>query len=423
MEIHVPKSGPLSRRAIRFEHQDFGCNIEQHPLASHLPKGTGEHPSIQGGSLEFKAFSVPPNLPLDIKHYLSSYEPLLCLFVTTFRDATLVSITFPHAVSDAAGTAGMLEAWSHIMCKETNLIPAVVGNYEDVTAMIGIEADKRSAPEFVLEKYLLQGFTLIAFAIRYIWDLLTCRNTQSKSIFLSQSFVATLRSIIEAELHAECLDDSKQFPLSDSDIILAFLSCAVISSRSTSRPTTIMNVFDMRTRIDNTFDAKGVYQQNLILGLSTMVPPLSTDDLKLSDIAKNIRQSILTQATDSQARRLLGIFKSTNTLPLFGTSSSMVIACTNWSKAGLRQKANFGTASADEQDMNQSGKAFLPYWGTTLSITDKPRDTFIFYGRGDDGGFWIHGYLRPVTVQLLEECFALYCKTGAIDPSMLGLLI
>ena len=50
----------------------------------------------------------------------------------------------------------------------------------------------------------------------------------------------------------------------------------------------------------------------------------------------------------------------------------------------------------------------VSYWGTMISNKDHPRDTFVFYGKDVSGNYWVHGYLRPETWELMQEEFRGY---------------
>jgi hypothetical protein len=98
---------------------------------------------------------------------------------------------------------------------------------------------------------------------------------------------------------------------------------------------------------------------------------------------------------------------STGLMPLFGTSASRVIAVTNWSKARFLEAANFAPAVRPGDRPVQPG-ACVSYWGTTMGTSDNPRDTFVIYGKDAEGNYWVHGYLRQETWDLIQEEFEQY---------------
>lgn len=92
----------------------FDINLSDHPLASRLPSAT-DAPSIQTGGEEFRELSTGDKLPTTIEDYIYSDEPPLALHVWTFKDATIVCLNFPHALTDAAGLAMLVNNWCKVL--------------------------------------------------------------------------------------------------------------------------------------------------------------------------------------------------------------------------------------------------------------------------------------------------------------------
>jgi hypothetical protein len=43
-----------------------------------------------------------------------------------------------------------------------------------------------------------------------------------------------------------------------------------------------------------------------------------------------------------------------------------------------------------------------------MGTSDNPRDTFVIYGKDAEGNYWVHGYLRQETWDLIQEEFEQY---------------
>lgn len=412
LEIHVPRKYTTELPAVRFSHTRFDVRIEEHPLACRLPKKTGELPSVQEGCHTFRSFSVPQDLPDNIEHYLTTDEPLLSLLITSFTNATLVSISFPHTASDVMGTAELLKAWSSVLADRLDRVPTVLGAREDAIETVGVTSDEKAQIPYVLEDKQIKGLSMLIFAVRYGWDLLTRRNIQARTIFLPAQFVSQLRLAAQDQLRLGSGSESPPF-LSHGDLITAWCSRMIMSSRSEKRPAVICNVFDLRSRLNNIFARGGSYLQNLILPASVFLPVGEVSTTSFGEIALRLRQAIVAQATDTQARSLMRVMKasyaSTGLMPLFGSSDSMIITCTNWSKARFLEAANFGPAVicsghsiSGKESAVQLGTC-VSYWGTTIGKNDNPRDTFVIYGEDNDGNHRIHAYLRSETWDLIQD--------------------
>ncbi|KAI9368158.1 hypothetical protein BJX61DRAFT_550644 [Aspergillus egyptiacus] len=412
--IHVPEHYDAEHPAVRYSHKVYDTRIDENPLASRLPKETSPYASVQDGCHTFRSFSVPKELPNNIEHYLTNDEPLICLYVTSFTDATLVSLTFPHSVCDATGTAELLKAWSTVLEGRIDRVPMLLGARRDVLSTVGVLSDEAAGKPFLLEHRQIKGFSLLSFILRFAWDLLTNRNIRTGTIFLPGSFIRELRQTAQAQLAVEEQLDAKPF-LTDGDLITAWGSQIVMSATRRKRPAIICNVFDMRRRLDSVLVPGGIYVQNLILPASVLLSAGEMASSSLGQIALKLRQAIVEQATDTQARRLMRVIRSSiassGLMPLFGDAAARVIACTNWSKARLQESANFFPAVAGDRrtgDSTTPPGSCVSYWGTTLGTSDNPRDTFIIYGRNQKDGYWLHAYLRPEAWDMIEAQFTRY---------------
>lgn len=341
---------------------------------------------------------------------------MIALHITTFTDTTLVSLTFPHSLADVMGTAALVRAWSTVLAGRLDQVPPLLGAREDVLDTIGTCSDEKSRDPYILHKWKIKGVSLLAFALRFLWDQLTRRHIDVRTIFLPASFIARLREEAAEEKEDVISSNDCQTPtsfLSDGDLATAWGSRMILASRP--KPAIICNVFDLRRRLQDTF-GRGAYLQNLILPASVFLNPngVGSHHPSVGYIARRLRQAIVKQTTDSQARSLLQLVKSsyasTGMMPLFGRSDAMVIASTNWSKAQLLEAANFGpvvvsSRRSDPIDGDDGGEPGIPvsYWGSTVGTKDRPRDTFVIYGKDAKGNYWVQGYLRPETWCQVEQ--------------------
>ncbi|KAI8627728.1 hypothetical protein F5Y19DRAFT_441035 [Xylariaceae sp. FL1651] len=422
LEIHVPIKFTPDRPPIRFSHVHHDMRMDQHHLARRLPKKTGDKPSLHEGCHTFREFSIPTTLPNDIKHYLSTDEPLVCLHITTFADGTLVSITFPHSLTDAMGTSSLIRAWAHVLlqggCESLDIHPEGMTN--DILASVGSPSDKAAEDtKFVLEDQETRGLSLLALGARFAFDMFARRNIQTKIIYLPANFISHLRQQASKDLKLGSGDEDGGVSfVSDGDIITAWGSRMILSSAPSRGSALICNVFDMRKRVDGIhWSPTAAYLQNLILPSTTALTADEATTLSVSQLAGRVRKAIVEQTTGPQVRSLMRIarswFVSPGTMPLFASWDAIrAIFITNWAKARFLDQADF--APAVEREETRQGVGTLKpvaYWGTTLSVTDNPRDVFVIYGKDNDGDYWVHGYLRAETWELIQNELEGYCQT------------
>ncbi|KAI0145603.1 hypothetical protein GGR57DRAFT_517093 [Xylariaceae sp. FL1272] len=424
LEIHVPKQFTPARPPIRFSHIRHEMKMNQHHLASRLPKKTGDKPSLQEGCHTLREFSIPTTLPNDIKHYLSTDEPLICLHITTFADGTLVSITLPHSMTDAMGTSSLIRAWTQVLhggaCDSLDVHPK--GMTYDILAPVGGPGDKAARDtKFVLEGQEIRGLSLLALEARLAFDMFARRNIRTQIMYLPAKFIDHLRQQASKDLKlGKRGEDGGVSFVSDGDIITAWGSRMILSSAPSRGGALICNVFDMRKRVDGIdWSPTAAYMQNLILPSTTVLTADEAATLSVSQLAGRVRKAIIEQTTGAQVRSLMRIarswFVSPGTMPLFASwDTNRAIFVTNWAKARFLDEADFAPAAKRGQ-ARQGVETLKPvaYWGTTLSVTDDPRDVLVIYGKDREGDYWVHGYLRAETWDLIQKELERYQKTLA----------
>ncbi|KAI4861929.1 hypothetical protein F4820DRAFT_460575 [Hypoxylon rubiginosum] len=418
LEIHVPRHFTCHRPPIRFSHVEFHTKLDAHPLANRLPKKTGNKPSIHDGCNVFREFSVPSAFPSNINHYLSTDEPLICLHINSFTDGTVVSLTIPHSLTDAMGMADLLQAWTRVFREQNieSLEAQLEGAREDIITSVGTADDKTARDtKFVLEERQTTGLSLLAFMARHVVDTLTYRSIETHHIYLPATFLSYLRQQAEKESRVENGDENESLPfVSDGDLIAAWGSRMVLSSRPTNGTAVICNVFDVRRRLDflesspSSRSRAAVYLQNLILPSTTLLTAKEASSLSVYQIASRVRKAIVEQTSDAQVRSLMRIartwFASLGTMPLFASwDTTRVIGCTNWAKARFLDRADFRPAAITAQEKTSADETKpIEFWGTTPRTNTNTRDAFIIYGKDHEGDYWVNAYLRKETWHLVK---------------------
>lgn len=413
LEIHVPPAHSAERPAIRYSHVTLDLDIEEDPLANQLPKQTGSFPVVSEGFYSFVPFSASSDQPMSLKRYLTTDEPLVSLHVTSFNDATLVSITFPHVLGDVTATAALVKAWSSVALGQQDQVPPILGATNDVLESIRASSNGKDARQpFVLQHMQLRGLSLLVFTIRHLWDMLLTPRVYGRFIFLPAKFIQQLRREAEdeVEIRRQRGDTDPSF-VSDNDLISAWGSRMVILSRTSplmSRSAAILNVFNLRPRLRET--ASGTYVQNLIMASTALLAPGSVAMESTGQIALRVREALQQQTTEEQTRSLVHMasMKGAGT-PLFAHADSMVVSWTNWSQARLDEAvAALGAATAKDGKQTESiasNTRYLTHWGAGLNMENGYRDGFVIYGRNSEGDYWLHGFLREKTWDLIRQSF------------------
>ncbi|KAL4911910.1 ankyrin repeat-containing domain protein [Aspergillus aurantiobrunneus] len=137
LKIHVPQAFTEERPAVSYRRQTLAVDIEDHPLAKSLPKAM-EAASVQPGPLVFRAFAAADDALATLDFFIYGDKPQMSLFITSFNDATLVSLSLPHTLMDVMGQQALLRAWSLVLAGQESEVPPLLNAREDA---IGAAAD------------------------------------------------------------------------------------------------------------------------------------------------------------------------------------------------------------------------------------------------------------------------------------------
>ncbi|KAM4058420.1 DDE superfamily endonuclease [Hirsutella rhossiliensis] len=141
LEIHVPRSFSSERPAIAFTRDVIDDNIETHPLGARLPKlSDGGSLSVQKIGSDLRPLAGSQNLPITIEEVIERDAPQISLHITSFNDATVVALCWPHVLMDVMGLRALLRNWSLILNGNEDGISSIIGTRDDVQIRACVEA-------------------------------------------------------------------------------------------------------------------------------------------------------------------------------------------------------------------------------------------------------------------------------------------
>ncbi|KAJ0107003.1 hypothetical protein J7T55_011098 [Diaporthe amygdali] len=446
LEIHVPKKFTSERPASMLTRVSYSdISISEHPLASSLPKET-ETPSIQHSPLDFLDLSLGPRSPLCLEDYLKSDIPHMNIHIVSFKDATLVSVTWPHVLGDIMSASAICEAWSLVMAGRESEVPAFLSaGDEDILATAG--QNPNFSDRHILQGQQLAGVWFLIWVVRYFLDILLWPNMESHSIYLPPKAVAKLKAkatmAIKAELpEAKPSIASHASPfVSTADVVFSWIIC--LAGRATfpkgSRRSVMIGFpCDVRDRAPSIFPSAkkevGVWVQNASPPLLTTVPARDLlAEHGMARVAQSIRHAIITQGTETQIHAQYRLARQTyqnNGLPpLFGDTSQFAINGTNWTKANFFEKVDFSPAVIKDAGLNDKhgqkrtknalvngyharpsrvGKpVYLHANELAPPGTHQPLSRNLAYLVGTPaGGYWAVGKFHPAVWRQVEEALA-----------------
>ncbi|KAL2760986.1 hypothetical protein ACRALDRAFT_1028057 [Sodiomyces alcalophilus JCM 7366] len=408
LEIHVPNPFTPDRPAVRFSHVVFDVSIREHPLASQLPEATPDL-SFHPASVKFRPFGARADVPATIDDFLYSDEPQLSLHITSFTDATLVALSWPHTMTSALGRRDLVSAWSKVLAGREAEVPPMLGARDDPLEKLGTASDVDQEP-YVLEPKRVRGLGMLWFGLRFAWELFWHR-VEGRMICLTPKFMAKLRQQAVEGLHAAAGGNDVAF-VSDGDILSAWATSLVAVSRGTSRPITAVNAFDIRGRVPSAFDSGAAYVQNLAFGTFTFFSAREIPKTPLGQLAHKFRQSINEQGTEQQVLasiRSLRAQSLSKSPAVYGEANGMLVVFSNWSKARFYEAVDFGPAVVGGgTGAEEGGRAHVPgrmvyHHSQPLVHSPVVRNVFNILGKDLQGNYWITAFLAANSWPRIEE--------------------
>ncbi|KAM7216273.1 hypothetical protein V8F06_008392 [Rhypophila decipiens] len=402
--------------------------MEQHPrMAAHFPRPTTA-PSVQSGFDQYMDLLEPDQSLHTFEDYLCSDHPLLSLHALSFRDATVLVLKWPHAMTDAMGRHALLRNWSYVLAGHVDKVQPLMGGLEDKGSDVTTEIEKMDPEppsELVVAGHKrLAGIGMFLFIMRFIWVLLFGGKVVPRVLFVPAAAIKGLKDEAQRDLGiSEGLDKRKELPprLSEGDILTAWLARLGLLSSSSTRSVAIMTVVDMRRRLPSIFGQQPsptgpVWVQNLtsVAMAHTTVQSLLTNPL--GETARHIRSAVQEQATPEFVARSVRSFHS---LPpsqrpgLYVKSDSILVAVSNWHCAKFFDVFDVSPAVvADDHRPSSSGiqwptesKPGKPVAVVPVGFSDNPelRNSWGVMGKDAAGNYWMQGMCTEATWKAIEK--------------------
>lgn len=338
----MPSAFTAERQAFSYSHASIDTAIEDNAVASKLPKSDGKV-STWLGPQNFGDFAVRDEAPMTIEDLLSSDTPQISFHITSFTNATLVGLSWPHTMMDVMGQQAFLQAWSLVLAGRESEVPPVLGAQEDELCAI-VDAPAEKPEEYMPKLKQLKGFAMMQFGARFAWDMLTGPVPETRTICLPKKVVAALRLQAQNDLADPSGKGETPF-ISDGDVLTAWTMCAVATSLPSPRPMTALHAMNARFRLPSLINAQGVYLQNMLVpGFTFVAPDVARGPM--GPIALTNRQHLLEQATEPQVLARLReqrISGDPSTL-LYSDANTLLMSFTDWTKANFFKMADFSPA-------------------------------------------------------------------------------
>ncbi|KAL3481524.1 hypothetical protein BJX99DRAFT_253448 [Aspergillus californicus] len=414
LEIHVPRSFTKDRPAISYSHQALSVNIEDHELAKTLPKATS-NTSIHAGPQHIRPLAVPDGAPVTLADYIYDDKPQLSLFVTSFNNATFVSLSWPHTVMDVMGQKAILHAWSLVLANRESEVPPLLGARDDAlcaAADASADTPTQKNEESKLAQKQLKGWAMLKFGLLFAWDMFWNPVVEARTICLPEKAMAELRRQAQEDLQVQGGGEEPPF-VSDGDLLTAWVVRGVASSLPQPRPVTVLHAVNARFRLQSLIRASGSYVQNMaVVAFAFFSSEVASGSL--GPIALENRHHLLEQSSEAQVLAFIRQMgweetKAGRDSPLlYGDSDALLMVLTNWTKADIFRITDFSPAivragEISEERRNPPGTMVFQY-AQSMRESSMMRNVVIVLGKDHAGNYWLVGNLLPAAWDRFEEC-------------------
>jgi len=403
---------------VRFSHEAFGTAIDEHPVGRRFPRPTAR-PSLQAGGYELLSMATPrggcPRRFADLVDpaWGGGDTPQLGLHVVTFSDATLVSLAWPHTMTDGLGRQALMRNWARVLAgREDEVQP--LGGFQDDPLLEVVDAPAAEDEEpLAIRNRLLGRWGKLLFALHLLYARFWAEpDCEQRTIFLPREKAEELQRQATAELAAEAVitADSKDAPqpapppppfISEGDVLTAWCTKLACGDQPASRPVSIINTFELRSRLRGVFDPAVAYVQNLVIGGWVLLTVGEALGLSLGALALRMRTALAAQTTEAQTRAAVREIVRSNAAGegglLAGEPAALLLPFSNWSKAKFFEVVDFGPAvvragKSEKEKLNKPGRPVY-FHAAGLSPNPMLRNVFNISGKDAMGNYWINATL------------------------------
>lgn len=384
-------------------------SISDHPVASKLHQGT-YYPSVQPGVEQYRSLTGPNARPKSFEDYLSRYLPQIFLHIVTFTDGTLMSLTWPHTMSDISGWGHIFRAWSGVLAgKRYNAIPQLVGFDTDVLEYFGkTRLAERSLTEPIERKFSSKVGTLA----RSIEHAVQTPHMESRLLCLPRE---TLDMLEEKTTHDMILNQG----VTEMDVIKEYLvSIACAHMEPSDRNVCIHGSLDLRRHYPAIAVKPGVYIQNATLPYVALVSLNTLAGGSFGQTAIAVHRAYELQRPVEQliaTAKLLRASYVHEKLPDLGDRDGHHIYFVEWPNVRFHTAIDFRpavvgppkeTTTGNAQQRKGVGRPSYFHSDVLSKSAFHDKDVFNLYGKDNEGNYWVGAVLHKKAMKNFDRKFA-----------------
>lgn len=326
---------------------------------------------------------------------------MLGLHIVSFTDATLVTLSWSHALLDGMGWKALLDAWT-LMLKgcEDDVLPAK-GLESDLLATLGTHPTE---PYRHVDKQF-NAWQMVIFGWRYLCDQIFWQpKDEGRVICVPPAHMESLRDAALRDIKKlDNVEKNGETPfLSDGDILCAWWTRHILLClRENQTQTIAINIaFGLRWLLaKDLLPANIAYVANAVTYVPTFMAAKDVLTKPLGYVAAALRGALAELGTRKQIEARLAIDRTSQdksgSPALFGDPWMHMVVCTNWTKGKFYDVDFSGAVTkrgchVGEQQMGRPSYIQLHAFAKGFSLISG----FSITGKDADGNYWLYSVLR-----------------------------
>lgn len=343
------------------------------------------HPAIMGNPEDWAALSCGADGPKSLQDYIGSDRPVTGLHIVSFKDATIVTLHWLHAVADAMALKAILDNWTLVLQGREAEVPLLHGFDEDPLRELGCHPTE----PFELAGSQLSAWGTASYVARNGYGIFVGQK-ETRTVCIPATFLDKLRETALRELREAGIKDPF---LTDNDIITAWWSRLAFSHLPPDKPVTIMQAMSARRALERDLLPPDKLYVSNCLSFTSVLKTKKGVDQSLGLLAGDIRRGINKHGTREQIEAYQNMVRA-NAWPLgpmpvfFGKSNMHHIGFSNWAKVKT-YATDFSAASVKKRDT-----PLIPSFVSQIQTGIPYPDGFVITGQDSHRNYWLEGY-RP----------------------------
>lgn len=392
LEYHVPSGYDVKRPAFIFK------TTQQLKQTIHAPSRiSNDRPSVLAPTEDLDHLVYDEDRPRRLEDWIYSDRPQLHIHVSTFTNATIVTVTWLHTLTDIMGISSLFHAWTAVLRGDPDeTIPTPTGMFQRDDPLAALS--KRIPPEkYVNYDQLLRGLGAIRLGVRFLLERLFYPREEERIVCVPAAYLVRLHAQAQQSLPSTL--DSKPAFVSPSDVLFAWWARTVFAALEpqSNQTALLANIFDIRKSLAETdlLPPGRPYFGNALANAYTL---LSVEQLlhdPLGHVALRIRKSLEQQRTVEQICAQAALNErawAESAHPAYiGDGGTVFQVCANWNKAGL-YSLDFSPALTDVRTESNGKASFIHT--TRCTQASSWRNIGVVLGQDSAGDWWISWNLR-----------------------------